>query len=349
MPSSLEEVAKKAGVSISTASRILSNDPQYSFKPRTRQRVLDACRELQYQPNLAARALASGKSNIVAFAVPRVHETPFTAIGSLQMLAGLEEAFRTRGYHILISSPRLCNDDADPSFVQLVQGGYLDGIVVDGHFAIAPLLQIIRQQHLPCVTIGYAEYAHTIRADSYGGYRMLMHHLCTLGHRNIGIIGLDHSLFPICRERLSAIEAGAAEHGLASGAMPYVDGWYGKADGVSSIRGLLAEHPELTALVALNDRLALDTMHVLRTMGVRVPQDISVVGYDDLPQAADVIPGLTTINQGLHRWGECAADMLLEIAAGGAPQPVVIQTALVIRDSTASPRNSQQHFDFQNR
>ena len=338
MPTSLEDVARKAGVSISTASRILSNDPHYSFKPNTRQRVLDACYELQYQPNLAARALASGKSHIVAFAVPRVHETPFAALGSLQLLIGIEEAFSARGYHILLSSPRLDNGGIDPAFVQLTQSSYLDGIIIDGHFAIAPLLQIAVQHRLPCVTVGYQEYAYTIRADNDGGYRMLMEHLFQLGHRHIGIIGLDHELFPSGRERLAALQAGALACGLDIAAMPYVEGRFVKTDGVMVVRQLLAEHPKLTALVALNDRLALDAMRGLRTLGVRVPEDISVVGHDDLPHSAEVVPGLTTINQGLHRWGEYAAEMMMALLAGESPEPVVMQTRLVLRESTAPPR-----------
>ncbi|MBU6349139.1 MAG: LacI family transcriptional regulator [Chloroflexi bacterium] len=337
MPASLEEVSRRAGVSISTASRILSNDPHYSFKSRTRQRVLDACHDLQYQPNLAARALASGRSCIVAFVVPRVQETPFTALGSLQVLAGLEEAFSARGYHILLSSPRLADGNVDPAFTQLMQSGYLEGIILDGHFAVDPLLQSLQRQRLPCVTIGHPNYPYTIRADDDGGYRMLVAHLVELGHRQIGIIGLDHTLFPSGRHRLAALRAAADRHGLTAETMPYVESRFGRQHGVLLIRQLLAEHPGLTALVALNDRLALDALHALRTLGVRVPEDLAVAGHDDLPQAADVLPSLTTINQGLHRWGEYAADMLFALAAGGEPEAVVMQTRLVVRDSTAPP------------
>ncbi len=199
-------------------------------------------------------------------------------------------------------------------------------------------MRIIRHHHLPCVVVGYADHAFTLRADNLGGFRQIIDHLCGLGHDRIGIIGLDDRLFAVAGERMAGIEAGAREHDLDFQSLPYVDGRFSQAEGMESIRTLVQTHPELTALVALNDRLALNAMRVLRQIGLRIPQDISVVGYDDLPQAADVVPGLTTVNQNLDSWGAIAAEMLLEIIAGGSPASVVLETQLIVRESTAPPR-----------
>jgi len=338
MSATLESVAQRANVSVSTASRILSNGSKYSFKPETRERVLTACHELGYKPNLPARALASGKTQIIGFAVPRTQDGPFSGLGSLQILTSLEAACSQLGYHVLISSPRQSHGKVDASFKNLIQSGYLDGIVVDGHFEIAPLMDVIRASDLPCVVVGYQPHDHFIRTDNFEGCKLLVRHLYELGHRNIGILGIEGSLVSAGGQRLAGIYEAAGELGVDIGSMPRYDGPLSKDGAAQAAQRLFRNHSDLTAIVALNDLMALGAMRGLLELGVRIPDDISLVGFDNLPQSADIVPGLTTIDQNLSSWGELLIDMLIDLLDGDTPESVIIPPRLIHRGSSGTPR-----------
>ncbi len=340
MVATLESVARRAKVSRSTVSRILSNTANYSFKSETRERVLAACRDLGYTPNLPARALASGKSQIIGFAVPRTQDSPFSALGSLQILASLEEACSDLGYHVLISSPHLNGDDTDLAFKNLIRSGYLDGIIVDGHFAIGPLMNVIREHDVPCVVVGYHPHDYFVRADNHAGCRKLLHYLHDLGHRRIGVIKVDEAAVIAGTERLAGIAEAAAELNLDFAKIPLVDGGLSQEGGARAAQNLITNHPDLTALLALNDRMAIGALRRLTELGIDVPGEVSVVGYDNLPQSADILPGLTTVDQQFASLGNMLVDMLLALLAGDTPESIVLPTELVIRGSTAPPRST---------
>jgi DNA-binding LacI/PurR family transcriptional regulator len=156
----LRDVAERAAVSISTASRILSNSTKVTYPEATQVRVLRASMVLGYRPSFAARALASGKSHIIAVIFPRITDTPFTALSSLQILSSIEAYCSQHGYHILLSSPRIVEGHVDESLTNLLAGGYPDGIIIDGHFAIEPISAMLEQFPLPTVMLGYQAHPH---------------------------------------------------------------------------------------------------------------------------------------------------------------------------------------------
>jgi DNA-binding LacI/PurR family transcriptional regulator len=330
----LKDVAKRAKVSVSTASRILSNSSKEKFAEATHVKVLRASLELGYRPNFAARALASGKSNIIAVVFPRIYDTPFTALASLQILTGIEAFCSQNGYHLLLSSPRIIDGNVDNNFVDLLAGGYPDGVIVDGHFCIDPLMDILQQFELPTVMLGYHPHTYYLRSDNLLGGRLLMEHLLDFGHRHIAIIGTPDGISLAADQRLRGIRLAAEERGLSFDAMPRANGNFSLESGAAAARDLLLTNSELTAIIALNDRMAMGAIRQLREAGCLVPEQVSVVGYDDLPQSREFNPPLTTINQQLGSWGSIAMAMMQQLLAGEEAQSIVLPPQLVVRNSS---------------
>lgn len=333
----LRDVAKRASVSVSTASRILSNSTKEKYAEETQLKVLRASVELGYRANFAARALVSGETRIIAAVFPRIYDTPFTALASLQILSGIEAFCSENGYHTLLSSPRIIEGKVDPIFTNMLASGYPDGVIVDSNFYIHSIMESLKSFELPTVVVGYYPHPYTLRSDNFLGGRLLMQHIMNLGHRDIGIIGLTEGVSPTADERLKGIRAAAEEQGFDFDSLPRVNGMFSAESGATAAAALLNINPRLTALVALNDRMAMGAIRQLQTMDYIVPDRISVIGYDDLPQSNEFSPPLTTINQQLSKWGGMAMNMLLELMRGQSPESVILQPRLVIRKSSAPP------------
>jgi LacI family transcriptional regulator len=327
----IRDVAKRAGVSVSTASRILSNSTKEKYAPATRAKVLRASTELGYRPNFAARALVSGQTGIIAAVFPRIYDTPFTALASLQILSGIEAFCSDNGYHMLISSPKVTEGQLDTHFINLLTGGYLDGAIIDGHFNITPIMEFIAELELPCVVLGHHPHTYYLRSDNELGGRLMMEHLLELGHRRIGIIGVTD-----ISQRLDGVRIAAEMHGLDFELLPRCNGYFSEESGAAAAASLLSNYPDLTALVVFNDRMAMGAINQLHEMGYRVPHKVSVVGYDDLPRSRDFNPPLTTINHRLGEWGSLAMEMLLTVMNGGTPASIILAPELVIRQSTTA-------------
>ncbi len=333
----IRDVAKRAQVSPSTASRILSNSTKEKYSDATRARVLKASVELGYRPNFAARALVSGETRIVAAIFPRVYDTPFTARASLQILAGIEAYCSDNGYHMLISSPQIVDDVLDPNFINLLAGDYLDGAIIDGHFNITSIMEFVAHLDIPIVVLGNHPHTYYLRSDNLLGGKLMIEHLIMLGHQHIGIISV-----PDIAERLEGIQVAAEEHGIEFDKLPQQQGDFSEDSGAQAAEKLITNHANLTGIVAFNDRMAMGAIKQLQSMGYHIPDQISVVGYDDLPRSRDFTPPLTTINHQLAKWGKLAMGMLLDIIQGETPDSLTLVPELVIRGSTTAPMSGTQ-------
>jgi len=315
----------------------LSNSTKEKYAEDTQLKVLRASLELGYRANFAARALVSGETRIIAAVFPRIYDTPFTALASLQILSGIEAFCSENGYHALLSSPRIIEGKVDASFTNMLAGGYPDGIIIDSHFQIDPVMAVVEQFDLPTIALGYSPHPYRLQSDNFLGGRTVLQHIIELGHRHIGIIGLADGVSPAADERLKGMRAVMEEIGLDFDTLPRVNGTFSADSGASAAAALLSLNPELTALVALNDRMAMGAIRELQKMDYAVPDRISIIGYDDLPQSNEFSPSLTTINQQLSKWGVLAMNMLLELMRGQKPEPLILQPRLIIRKSTAPP------------
>lgn len=329
----IKQVAEKAGVSIATVSKVLSNTPH--FTEETRRKVMEAVEELGYVPNLAARALISGHSRIIAIVFPYVFDSVFTDPFVQSVLEGVERVCSQQRYNLLLSTPRLFDEGTDNNYVQLIGSGFVEGILALDNVTNSSVITPALNQKLPSVALGLDRHDNYVRNDDFYGGQVLMQHLLDLGHRHIGIIQVpEHLNYPV-QERLQGLQIVAQAAGLDFSQFPIADGRFSISTGRQATAELLQNHPELTAIIALNDRMGLGAMQQAQSMGYRVPDDLSVVGYDNIPLADFGNPPLTTIDQHGPELGQRATEMLFELINGEKPESVVLKPELVIRQSTA--------------
>jgi DNA-binding LacI/PurR family transcriptional regulator len=329
----MRDVAKLAGVSHQTVSRVLNEHP--NVRPETRERVLEAMESLDYRRNLAARTLVTRQSHtlgIIGF------ET--TLFGPASMLYGIEDAARTAGYLVSIAMVR--NLDRRPVLEAVDR---LRQHAVDGIIAIAPkpavtasLLQA--PSDIYCVAVGGAgpaEAVPTVRIDNAAGARLATRHLLDLGHRTVHHVA-GPADWPEATERVAGWRDTLNEAGAH---VPSVDpqSWNAEA---GYLRGQeLARDPEVTAIFCANDRIALGVLRALHEAGRKVPEEVSVVGFDDMPDSGYFLPPLTTVRQDFAELGRRSLTLLLEHMAvpedAESPAHVTVSPQLVVRASTAPP------------
>jgi LacI family transcriptional regulator len=338
----ITDVARRANVSTATVSRVLSGGG--AARDETRERVLAAARELGYRPSGVARSLRQRATRTLGLIVTDI-ENPFFP----ELVRTVEDAAREQGYAIL-----LCNASDDPER----EAGYLDLLVdrwVDGVVIAASNLGVRHREWLlaaplPIVLVNSVDRTidlPTIASDSVLGGRLATEHLVGLGHRRFGIVTAGP------RNLDAPDRLGGAQSALAAAGIPGADVHVAieeptVAGGQRAAAAILAGDPEVTALVAYNDLMAIGAMRAVRASERRVPDDLSVVGFDDVDLAAFVDPPLTTIAQSTAEMGRWAVDQLtrhLGRPAAGAgsngarddPQPaahVVLPVHLIVRGST---------------
>jgi len=332
----LQDVAKKAGVSTATVSKVLSNTPY--FTEATRTKVLAAAKQLGYRPNLAARALSSGKTHTLAVVFPHIYDTIFKDPLVMQILEGIESVATANEYNLLLSTPRLRDGDLDEHYYQLIQSGFVEGVITIDNVPMTSAARGAEEYGIPTIIIGFHDGEFVVRNDDFLGGQLQMQHIYELGHRYMGIITIESHLNMAVNARLDGIRAVAAQSNMDFDALPVAYGDFSEKSGAAAAESLLTNHPHLTALICLNDRMALGAIRAAGKLGRTIPADLSIIGYDDIPTAAIYSPPLTTINQHAVQLGEYAAKMLFDVLDENIPTPVVIAPSLQIRGTSAQPR-----------
>ncbi|QEO15501.1 LacI family DNA-binding transcriptional regulator [Agromyces intestinalis] len=326
----IRQVAAIAGVSHMTVSRVLNDYP--NIRPATRRRVLEVIEELNYRPNLAARALTTRRTRRIGVMVESAVE-----FGPTSTLRAVEFAARESGYSV--TSVALRDDDA---MTPQDAVDHLTGQGVDALCVVAPRsssVSALRKISIPVPVLVIKADSDpsflTVSVDQQGGTDLAVDHLATLGHRDIlHIAGPLDWLDARTRER--AFHARAKGWGIRE--RPIVIGDW-SADFAYEFASSLKRLPEYTAIFAGNDDMALGAIHGLHDKGYRVPEDISIVGFDDLPASRHFLPPLTTVRQDFRALGIKAVDVLRASLEGlEIPQRTKIPADLVIRQSTAAPR-----------
>jgi len=307
----IQDVAKLAGVSTATVSKVLSNTPY--FTEETRQKVMVAVDELQYRPNLAARALSSGKTSVIAVVFPYIYDTIFKDPHVMSILQGIETVLTSNEYHILLSTPRLTDDGPEENYVRLIRGGFIDGVIAIDNVPLASVAVEPRKMGLPVVVVGYHESEYVVRNDDFAGGKMQLEHVLSLGHKNIALIIVPPKNNYAINARLDGIRAHARAIGLDIDATPTAYSDFSTEGGAKATAEIMRDAPDTTAIIALNDRMAMGAVQQLQTMGYRVPEDVSVVGYDNLDVSGLFTPTLTTIDQDANQLGENAAQLILDV------------------------------------
>lgn len=332
------QVAQLAGVSRSTVSLVLNGVPKANISLATRQRVLQAARDLGYVPDAAGRTLASGRTNTLGLLICHAEHLRVDAFIP-QAFLGLNQVSQRYGFKVIVEAV----EDPEPgAYLELVRAKQVDGLVVlNPRRGDAQLLELVREG-FPLVMMGASEVpqAYTVSSrDNTLAARRATEHLIGLGHTRIAHISYGGLEYQGADERFEGYRGALTRAGLAVDPALMREGNYSAESGFSAMASLLDSGVAFTALFASNDTVALGAMAALRERGLRIPEDVAVVGYDDIPLAAYAAPPLTTIRSPALEHGRLAGEMLIGLIRGGRPEPTLIQIELelVVRASCGAP------------
>jgi LacI family transcriptional regulator len=329
------EVARAAGVTPAVVSRVLNDDPGLRVRPETRERVLMTVRELQYTPNYAARALRRAQVGTLGLAVPGVSNPVYSAI-----IEGAQSAVSERGYVLMLADvPELARDNE--TFARVIRSGGIDGLLLlraGSH--VDQVVAKVAAERIPTVLVNdRSRTLGSVGVDDRAGARLATEYLLDLGHRDVALLRLD-GRFSRARDRVKGWQDALRAAGLEPNADRVVDGGHTAESGYAGMRRLLAQGRRPTAVVAASVLSAVGAVTAAREAGLRVPEDISIVGYHDVFFAEHLTPPLTVVRLALHAMGRTAVHALLERLEGGPARHVVVTDPapeLVVRASAAPP------------
>lgn len=315
----IHEIARLAGVSIGTVSRALNNRPGISRE--TRDNILDLVHRMGYVPDAGARRLAQGRQQLIGVA-------PFSEITVRSpyhsyLLDAIQETVYRKGYVARVLEPQI----DEPAFRDFA-GFILPGLLLDD-----VRLPNLLKSKLPTVVINRVNGAAWLDIDNAGGMRQVVQHLVQLGHREI--IHLTGSpISQTAQERLLAYQQTMHQAGLATTSSAILDGAFTDLGAYRAVRQAYEKGQRFSAIVSASDDMAVGAILALRDLGLQIPRDVSVTGFDDLPLARYADPPLTTVRQPIHEVGQTCAEILLTLIEGRKPKSVVFPTELVVRGSS---------------
>ncbi|MEW6706460.1 MAG: substrate-binding domain-containing protein [Pseudomonadota bacterium] len=321
------DVAREAGVSPSTVSRFLNGSPRVS--PHKREAVERAIKKLDFKPNLFARYLKSGTTMTIGVLGQDIESAFFT-----RAMRGVEEGLAGTGYAPMIVTGHW-NAAEEAERIRMLMARRIDGLVIlTGHLADAQIVEFAR--HQPIVVTGRCLEAPNVRSvglDQEAGGHLATRHLLGLGHRSIAHIAGPQDQPDAAARRQGYLRA-LAEAGVKPDPALLVPGDFLEAGGLLAMNRLLDSGLPFTAVFAANDQLAFGARMALYRRGVRVPDDVSLVGVDDLPAAAYFTPPLTTVRQPIHEIGRRAASTLLRMLGHPVEEAALPPLELVVRETT---------------
>ena len=324
----IQDVARAAGVSVSTVSRVLNEKDDVA--PDTYQKIQGVIAELGYASSLAAKSLRSHRTGVIGLIMPDL-EDPFC----IQAMKGIHQAIVALDYDLIAftsgSIKKHSKAEREQHYVSLLNGSLTDGIIVvtpaaTSFPAVAPLVAIDPNSQCPdCLAV---------TATNHVGALTAMEYLINLGHRRIGFIGGRSDLL-CAQQRLQGYETALRQAGIAPDPDLITIGDFSRTTGRDCAQRLLSLAEPPTAIFATNDQSAIGAIEAARASGRRVPDDLSVVGFDNIPEVAYFDPALTTVDQFIVKMGYVATEMLIRLIQGERVENNLYEmpTQLVVRDS----------------
>lgn len=325
----IRDVARLAGVSVATVSRVLNKNGYVNKE--TEQKVMMAIEQLQYEPNAVARGLAGKQTGTIALILPDI-SNPFFP----ELARGVEDVAHRHGYTVI-----LCNSDdqgsKERSYIEVLKKKYIDGIIFASSTLEDADISKMRKSNIPLVLLDRApnkESCSVVRVNNYAGAQMAVRHLLEIGCKRIAHIYGPLEMIT-ARERLAGFEDLVKAFDWFSPTL-MVPGVFSIDGGRKAIETLLAKHPDVDGIFAGNDLMAIGAMKALFSLGKRVPEDVSVIGFDGIGLTEIVEPELTTIAQPIYEMGTLAAATLIQKITGElAENPIhELDVTLMVRDST---------------
>lgn len=328
----LEEIAKLSKTSRSTVSRVINDDPHVS--QATRDRVMAMVRQFNYHPNLAARSLVAGRTHVLGLVIPmgvsRLFTDPYFPI----LIQGATSACNANKHTVMLW---LAEPEYERQMInQILYNGLVDGVIVASSLIDDPLIESLLKSSLCFILIGRhisnLELSY-IDVDNQESARQAVHYLLRAGRRQVAAIAGPQNMIAGL-DRLEGYRTALREWGLAADPALIADGSFSEVGGYEAMRQLLPRSPD--AVFAASDIMAVGAMRALRDAGRRIPEDVAVVGFDNMPFAERAEPPLTTVRQPIHRAGSLAVETLIDMIENpdSSPRRIVLPTELVIRQSS---------------
>jgi LacI family transcriptional regulator len=339
MKSTIQDVARLAGVSIGTVSNALTG--KRPVAKETHQRILDALKELNYQPNLLARGLVNQRSHVLSIVIAELHDLGFYGYSSA--LTGIQRKAEELGYSLMLNFVNGSTDKEIIATLDDIRAHRADGII----WAIHEIgrnrawVKYIQADNYPPIVFLHMHSDPTLNVvsiDNQAGASLAVAHLIAKGCRTIGIITGPTDWWE-SQSRLAGWRQTLEQAGLESSTSLVVEGDWLAESGKNCMETLLDKRPDIDGVFACNDSMALGAIHTIRRRGLSVPEDLRMVGYDNTPEAASYWPPLTSVRQGLLQSGQIAVEALHQIIEKGnteknEPRQYTIQPQLFVRESS---------------
>ena len=323
----LADVARLANVSTATVSRCLNSPDQ--VVERTRERVMTAVKELGYAPNFGARALAARQTNTIGAVIPTMDNAIFA-----RGIQAFQEELGSHGYTLLIASSSY-QEALEEEQIRTLTARGADGLLLIGYHRNAKIYEFLKTRSVPVLAAWAYDENETLPAIGFSN-KYAMADLARLvfqqGHRQIGMISAETASNDRARDRWKGVQLAAREAGIDVDRIPHIETTYGIETGVAAFRQIMAWTPRPTAVFCGNDVLAIGALKAAKEMGLSVPGDISITGFDDIELASLAEPALTTVHVPHREMGRRAASMLIEmVSKHTSPTSVELQTDIRLR------------------
>lgn len=336
MKLNLDDIAKLAGVSRATASRVINHHPDVSAG--TREKVLKVIEANHYQPNFAARMLVTQRTQILGIVI-QYPEAAFVSEYVPILMDGISRVTHERDYAAIMWWEHAGAEKDRFAERILEQKSLMDGMIITVASIVSPLIDQLLDSKIPFVMLErptrHADKISYVTIENCGGVKAAIEHLLQMGRRRIAHV--TGTLTDIDgRDRLDSYRQTLEEHGIAVDPALIVEGSFSRRAGYSAMKELLSRGVEFDAVFAGNDNNAEGALHAMREAGIRVPDDVALVGFDDVPTAHELDPQLTTIRQPIAERGALATALLIDMIEGkvNEPQHIILPTQLVIRRSS---------------
>lgn len=335
MAATIKDIARRLNVSVSTVSYALNDGPR-SVAPEVKAKILAVAEELDYRPNRLARSLVTRRTLSIGF-VPnhRSHDimlSPYLQVFLNAIVNELEE----RGFDLVMFTAK--QNQSPASRLDRMLDGRVDGLIFLSPPAEEHLLTDLDKREFPYVTVaaGRTVSCSDFSIDNAAGMNLVVDHLERIGHRHLGLIGgmIDHR---DANEREAAFNRKVQEYGLITKPEWQSRGDFTYGGGEEACTRIITQKTRPTAIICANDESASGAMKAIREFGLRIPDDISITGFDDLPMSVRLDPPLTTVCQPVAEIGTAAVAALMEQLGGGSPVSQRFEPRLVVRGSTACP------------
>ncbi|NTV35814.1 MAG: LacI family transcriptional regulator [Anaerolineaceae bacterium] len=330
-PLTLEDIAQISGVSRSTVSRVINCDD--NVKDKTREKVMEVIQKYNFQPNLAARGLAAGRTNIIGLVIPAAVSTIFTDPYFPLLTQGVSSACNVNDFSVMLW---LAEPEYERRMVRrIIHSGLLDGVIVSSTLMEDPIIRALIESKMQFVLIGrYPGFdsVNILDVDNETSGQDATMHLIRSGRKRVATITGPQNMIAGF-DRFQGYKAALSERGIPFSPELVSEGDFSEMSGYLCMRNLLPSHPD--AVFAASDMMAIGAMRAIAESGLRVPEDIAIVGFDDLPVAKNTNPALTSIRQPITRMGSLAVETLIDRIThpDQPPRRIILATELVIRNS----------------